>query len=95
MFVRIATTHAQQGKVQEFGRMWEENVLPRLKEIPGFIRAYQTADMETGKMVGIVFWESRPDEEEFAKRLPQMAQAMSSVATGRPTFEDFEVLAES
>ena len=93
MFVRASTIVADPAKADEGSRFYAEQMVPAIREQPGFLGAVLMADRATGKSLGLTFWETREAmaaSEEAANQLRN--QGVSQTEGQAPTVERFEVL---
>jgi heme-degrading monooxygenase HmoA len=75
MHARVSTIQGSPGKVDDVLRQTQEQTLPQLQKMEGFKGFVALADRQSGKMLGVSFWES-----EEALRATE--QAASSVRSG-------------
>ena len=75
MYARVTTIQGAPGKVDDVTRQTQEQTLPQLQKMEGFKGFVALGDRQTGKMLGVSFWES-----EEALRATE--QAVSSVRSG-------------
>jgi heme-degrading monooxygenase HmoA len=90
MHARMSIFEGRPDKIDEALRQAREGVLPQAKEMdPGFKGIIALADRQSGKMLGITFWESEEAmraTEEGANRL-----RAESAEAGRGTVARGEV----
>src|SRR3712207_2875099 len=58
MYARISTLEGPPDQIDEWLRYLRGNVLPQLKQQDGFKGMAALADRQTGKTLGVAFWES-------------------------------------
>ena len=58
MYVRLTTFHTQPGTIDEAIRIVHDAVLPAVRQQPGFKGGLALADESTGKLIGIMLWET-------------------------------------
>lgn len=77
MYARVITTQARPGKsTDEQRRLIEEELLPLMRQQPGFRGYLALADASAGKFVGISLWESEGASFDFGvQRLVQEINA--------------------
>ena len=75
MYARISTIEGSPDKVDDVTRHTQEQTLPQLQKMEGFKGFVALGDRQSGKMLGVSFWES-----EEALRASE--QAVSSVRSG-------------
>jgi len=92
MFVRASTITADPSKADEGTRFYRDQMVPAIKETPGFLGALLLIDRPTGKSLGLTFWETQEAlkaSEDAANKL--RSQGVSQVDAQPPTVERFEV----
>ena len=91
MYARISTFEGSPENIDDELRRVRENVLPQLRQQEGFEGMVALTDQQTGKTLGITFWESEEAleaSEEVADRLREdTAQAMSETIAGVERYE--------
>jgi heme-degrading monooxygenase HmoA len=91
VYARISTLEGSPEHIDEGLRQVRENVLPQIQQQEGFKGMVALADRQTGKTLGITFWESEEAlkaSEEAADRLREgSAEAMSDTITDVERFE--------
>ena len=93
MHVRVTTIQGAPDKMDAAGRHMQEQTLPQLQNMEGFQGFVALGDRQSGKMLGVAFWES-----EEALRATE--GAVSSVRSGAAeaadgivaSVEEYEVL---
>jgi heme-degrading monooxygenase HmoA len=88
---RISTFEGSPEHIDEGLRQARESVLPQLQQQGGFEGLVALADRQSGKTLGITFWESEEAlkaSEEAADRLrEESAEAMSDTIAGVERYE--------
>lgn len=94
MYARIITSQTQPGKTDEATRIWNESVVPILRQQKGFVGAYMVGDRATGKGVVMTLWEGEDDAQAIdTSGVYQRSIALfAQVLAGPPTREQYEVL---
>jgi heme-degrading monooxygenase HmoA len=91
VYARISTFEGSPEHIDEELRRVRENVLPQIQQQEGFEGMVALADRQTGKTLGITFWESEEAlkaSEEAAGRLREdSAEAMSETIAGVERYE--------
>ena len=91
MYARISTLEGSPEHIDEGLRHVRENVLPQIQQQEGFQGMVALADRQSGKTLGITFWESEEAlkaSEEAADRLREdSAEAMSDTIAGVERYE--------
>jgi heme-degrading monooxygenase HmoA len=94
MFVRTSTITGDPAKADESTRFYTEQMIPAIKEEPGFLGALLVTDRATGKSLGLTFWETREAlqaSEEAANKWRAQGATKASAST-TPVVERFEVV---
>ena len=91
MFARISTLVGSPDQIDEGLRHVREQVLPQISQQDGFKGMIALADRQTGKTLGVTFWESeealRASEEAADKLREDSAEAMSDTIAGVERYE--------
>ncbi len=81
------------GKKTEFVTSWKNEILPNLKEQPGFvdeILLFETKQPDLG--VGLSFWKTKEEAERYHREVfPKVAAGLGYLMTGPPTVRSFNV----
>ena|ERR1700730_2592376 len=94
MFVRASTITGDPARADEGTRFYTEQMVPAVKEEPGFLGALLLADRVTGKSLGLTFWETREalqESEAVADKWRARGASQASAATA-PVVDRFEVV---
>jgi heme-degrading monooxygenase HmoA len=75
MYARVTTIEGAPGKIDDAERHMQEQTLPQLQQMEGFKGFLALGDRQSGKVIGVAFWES-----EEALRATE--QAVSGVRSG-------------
>ncbi len=75
MYVRVTTIEGAPDKIDDATRHVQEQTLPQLQQMDGFKGFVALGDRQSGKVLGVAFWES-----EEALRATE--EAVSSVRSG-------------
>ncbi len=75
MYARVTTLEGSPDKMDDTTRHFQEQTLPQLQKMDGFKGFVALGDRQSGKQIGVAFWES-----EEALRATE--QAVSSVRSG-------------
>jgi heme-degrading monooxygenase HmoA len=88
---RVSMFEGSPDKIDEGLRQAREQVLPRAKQIDGFKGLIALADRQSGKTLGITFWESeeamRASEEEANRMRSESAEATGETVAGLERYE--------
>jgi len=91
VYARISTLEGSPEHIDEELRQVRENILPQIQQQEGFKGMAALADRQTGKTLGITFWESEEAleaSEEAAGRLREdSAEAMSDTIADVERYE--------
>jgi len=91
VYAGISTLEGSPEHIDEGLRQVRENVLPQIQQQEGFKGMVALADRQTGKTLGITFWESEEAlkaSEEAAERLREdSAEAMSDTIAAVERYE--------
>lgn len=92
MYARVNILEGPPDKMDEGMRYFREQILPDLKQTDGFKGTISLHDRQTGKTLGITFWESEEDiratEEGANQRRGEVAEAAGEA---RARVEIYEV----
>lgn len=94
MFARTLRIQTHLDRIDEAAKIFEEQVIPVVKDIKGHKGAQFLADRKTGNCVFITFWETEEDllETEHSRLFQeQLVKFMQFFITG-PIREVYEVL---
>lgn len=94
MHARTGTLNVSPERIDDTVRQLEADQLPRFQEQQGYKGFTILADRESGKMIGISYWESEADVEASEQLAAGAREQASSTgqASGEPTVERFEVV---
>jgi hypothetical protein len=96
MFARIINVRVPLERVEEGRKMLEEQMVPRVRELPGLRNAYWLLDRQTGVGRTIFLYdtaEAMQAAEEQGKRMREQAQQQIGVAM--ESIEEYEVIAST
>ena len=93
MYARVSTIQGSPGKVDDVTRQTQEQTLPQLQRMEGFKGFVALGDRQSGKMLGVSFWESeealRASDEAVSNVRSGAAEAADGIVAG---VEQYEVL---
>ena len=93
MHVRVSTIQGAPGKVDDVARQAQEQTLPQLQKLEGFKGFVVLGDRQSGKMLGVSFWESeealRASDEAASSVRSAAAETADGIVAG---VEEYEVL---
>jgi heme-degrading monooxygenase HmoA len=88
---RVSILEGSPDKIDEAMRQARERVVPQAKELDGFKGMIALGDRQSGKLLGITFWESeealRASEEEANRLRSETAEASGEEITGVERYE--------
>ena len=94
MYARITTLEGAPDKMDDAWRHIQEQVLPQLQQMDGFNGFLALGDRQSGKVLGVAFWESeealRDTELPVSKVRSEAAEAAGGTVAG---VEQYEVIA--
>ena len=93
MYARVNTIEGSPDKIEEATRHIQEQTMPQLRQMEGFEGFVALGDRQSGKLLGVAFWES---EEALRATEGALSSVRSGAAeaAGRPlaSVEQYEVL---
>lgn len=93
MYARVTKTMEKPGSAAEDARIFNESVLPGLREQKGFKGVLNLAESETGKGMVITLWETKEDmiASEESGFYQEQAEKFAEITVGAPEREYYEV----
>ncbi len=93
MYARVTTIQGAPGKIDDAKGHVQEQTLPQLQKMEGFKGFVALGDRQSGKVLGVAFWES----EEALRATEQAVSGVRSGAAGAAdgivaSVEEYEVL---
>lgn len=93
-FARNVRFQVKQGKEQELGTLFQNDVLPLLRQQKGFRDEVMLVDDGSHRAIGISLWDDRQSAENYrTTAYPKVLETLSPVIDGSPTVEMFDVAA--
>ena len=93
MHARVSTIQGAPDKVDDVTRQTQEQTLPQLQKMEGFKGFVALGDRQSGKMLGVSFWESeealRATDEAVSSVRSGAAEAADGIVA---SVEEYEVL---
>ncbi len=93
MYARVTTIEGAPDKIDDATRHVQEQTLPQLQQMDGFKGFVALGDRQSGKVLGVAFWESeealRATEEAVSSVRSGAAEASAGTVAG---VEQYEVL---
>jgi hypothetical protein len=85
MFARITTVEGKPEKVDDGARNYREKVVPTIKKLHGFKKAYLLVDRKTGVNVSVVLWDTEKDlQSSMPANLQLRSQFAEAVGSVKP-----------
>jgi heme-degrading monooxygenase HmoA len=93
MHARVSTIQGAPGKVDDVSRQAQEQTLPQLQKLEGFKGFVVLGDRQSGKMLGVSFWESeealRASDEAASSVRSAAAETADGIVAGVEEYEVF------
>ena len=93
MYATVARVQLQPGRVDEGNALWQQSILPVLKQQPGFRGLIILGDAQSNKGMAVLVWDSSTDAEA-GLNAPQVQQAFEpgmAMLAGQPDVEGYNV----
>jgi quinol monooxygenase YgiN len=91
-YVRNVKFQIKQGKTTEFNKLLNDQVLPVMRQQPGFKQELALVNGQQG--LGISIWADQPSAEKYQSSVfPQVMKTLNPVIEGSPLVEHYEVAA--
>jgi quinol monooxygenase YgiN len=93
MFTRIVECNVKPGKSEEFTRKIDQEIIPILKDQPGFVdESILVSTTNREQIFSISTWRSREDAERYNREhYPRIVSRVEPLLTGPPEVQTFEV----
>ena len=92
MFARTVRIQLKPNSVAEFTRTLENDIIPLLRQQPGFQDEIAFVVPGGTEAVSISVWDQQADAEAYARgTYPQVLQAVANVVAGTPQVDTYEV----
>ena len=94
MFARILRIQTNLERMDEAAKLFEENVIPKIKDTKGYVGAKYLADRKTGNCILLTFWETEEDllETEHSRLFQEQLVKFMNFFITPPIREIYEVL---
>ena len=93
MHARVSTIQGAPGKVDDVASQAQEQTLPQLQKLEGFKGLVVLGDRQSGKMLGVSFWESeealRASDEAASSVRSAAAETADGIVAGVEEYEVF------
>ncbi|HSE66241.1 MAG TPA: antibiotic biosynthesis monooxygenase [Gemmatimonadales bacterium] len=91
-YIRNVTFQIKPGKSAEFSKIVNNEILPVMKQQPGF--KHELAIHNATTAVGLSVWQDKPSAEKYhTMTYPEVLQKLSTVIEGTPRVENYELAA--
>ena len=93
MFTRIVEITTKSGQNQQLSDTINDKVLPILKKQKGFVdEIVLVSDREDNRVVGISFWDTREDAEQYHRTdYPRVQETLRPHLDAEPVIRTFDV----
>lgn len=96
MVSRIVHWTVEVAQVSGFKAAWNEQFLPRIQALPGFVENIESLDPSTGKFCSVTIWQSSADEQRYAEGLyREISRGFRPAVKESPSVETLPVLNSS
>ena len=92
MFSRIINCTINPSKVSEFKTALNDQFLPRIQSLPGFVENVESLDPSTGQFCCVTLWNTRRDVENYDDGLfREVADKLGPLMQNAPTVQTLPV----
>ena len=92
MFTRIVHLTLKTNAAPEFAKVLEHDVVPKLREEPGFLDELLLISAGGPDVMAISLWDEREDAENYARSgYPQVLRVLERFIEGTPRVETYQV----
>ncbi len=93
MFTRIVEINARSGKVKELSRIVTEQVLPILRDQPGFVDEITLVSQSNpDRVLALSFWKTQQDAEAYSRSgFTRVNDVIRNLITDAPQVSTFDV----
>lgn len=92
MYARIVDCTVRPDRAPEFKIILRDQVLPLLKDLPGFINLLAlVSDEHPAHGLALTLWNSRENAEQFYQHQAPVQEFLQPILTGPPTVEHFNL----
>ena len=78
MYTIIERRKMNQARAQETGQQAQRDLLPKLRQAPGFVGFYLVADTEQGVTTAVIVWESKAQADAFQQEADRWTQTLEA-----------------
>lgn len=96
-YARMAIATSPADKLEEFARVYEQEILPALKPVKGFQGAYLFTNAFSGESVSLTFWASEQDAMAYDRSgmYAELVAKLRPLLATEPTLKRYHVSAET
>lgn len=92
MFTRIVQCNLRTEKLNEARQALDSQVIPALKNQPGFVDVIESLQADTGHFVCMSLWRTREDADRYGRtEFPKIAERLRDFVNGEPVVNTLEV----
>lgn len=92
MFSRIINCTIDPAKLNEFKAAVNDQFLPRIQSLPGFVENIESLDPATGQFSCVTLWKTASDLENYERGLfKEVAATLVPMMKGNPTIQTLPV----
>ncbi len=95
MYVRVTPFVLDLAREQEVTRFSEEQLLPAIRQLPGFRRYTAAVDRAAGRGVSLTEWDSQEHAQALRTAVGGMLQEMAELGIQLETAQVYEVLVQA
>ena len=96
MFARNVSIRLKPGKLNEFTRTFDEEVLSILRKQPGFREEITFASPGEMELIAISLWDTKEQADAYnASGYPKVLQAVSDMLDGTPRVQNLNVISST
>ena len=92
MFARSVSFHLKPGRAAEFAKLLDKDIIPALRQLPGFLDEIVLVAPGGTDAVGLSLWDRKENAETYARgRYPGVLKALEEVLEGTVQVQTYEV----
>ncbi len=92
MYIRITTSTVDITKEQEIIRVTDEQLIPRLRQLPGFVSYTGCVDRAAGRSVGITTWDDMDHAQGLRAALGGIVAQFEALSVHFESAQVYEVI---
>ena len=85
MFTRIVQCNVKSDSVPTVQDALVQQVIPLIRQQPGFVDVVESLNSETGQFVCMSIWKTQEDSDRWGEKLGQLAPALQPLVEGKVT----------